>query len=266
MVLSLLIPGAGQFLLKRQMRGIIFMLLGFLTLLIFFLAMAQCLINIIYISASIYIILQSIAICDVSPRVRFRRTGDLLVNISIAGLVWFGCYLITNQLMTVTNNYFWPDTELRTLRYNYPKSSIIQFNDTVLIQRQQSYSRGNILVYNCPVPYIYDNNIGWNHTYTAINKVIGLPGEKIKVKDGVVFINSIELENQSKLTMIEYNIPDMQWTLNQDEYFIINANLRIRRSYVRLIAKTRKMSVININAINGRIVRIVSPFQRRKSL
>ena len=83
------------------------------------------------------------------------------------------------------------------------------------------------LWYTCSVPYRYGHRTGWNNHYLNIDRVIGLPGETVSVKNGLVSINSAVPENQEKLTLQPRKIPDMQWTLGTDELF----HLYVRDKY-----------------------------------
>ncbi len=64
-------------------------------------------------------------------------------------------------------------------------------------------------------------------TMVVIKRIIGLPGDSIKISEGLVFVNGVELEEsyleESVLTFLAGN-SGLEVTLNEDEYFIMGDN------------------------------------------
>lgn len=56
-----------------------------------------------------------------------------------------------------------------------------------------------------------------------IKRIIGLPGEKIEVKDGKVFVNDQELDEQDYIKDLVTEEP-LVLTLGEDEYFVLGDN------------------------------------------
>lgn len=80
-------------------------------------------------------------------------------------------------------------------------------------------SRGDIVVVDSrKLDYVSSDKI--------VKRIIGLPGENIKFKDGIVYINGKELEepykNDNKEERIEF--PEIDITLKDDQYFIMGDN------------------------------------------
>lgn len=63
-----------------------------------------------------------------------------------------------------------------------------------------------------------------DHVY-YIKRIIGLPGETVQIKDGVVYINGQELgEHYGNEPMLEGGIASEPITLGDDEYFLLGDN------------------------------------------
>ena len=56
-----------------------------------------------------------------------------------------------------------------------------------------------------------------------IKRVIGLPGETIKIKDGAVYINN-QLLREPYLSFYTLTRPEMEKTLGEDEFFVMGDN------------------------------------------
>ena len=264
MFLSYILPGSGQLLMGRRLRGIAFIIPAILTLLVFALAMSTYLVDGIRTCMNVYLVLQCISVFDAMPKVRASRTADIIANIIIAASIWFVCFFVINTAIPYATRYFWSGSELRIIYYNFPESCIVQYNDTLLLQKKDAYERGNIVMYTCSVPYLYNNRTRWNTNYITIGKILGVPGETVTVKNAIISVNSIELENQAELTLRPQKIPDMEWTLGTDEYFIISSTLQQR--LLSRIHEERRGAVQKVKNITGQATRIVSPFARRKDL
>lgn len=56
-----------------------------------------------------------------------------------------------------------------------------------------------------------------------IKRIIGLPGEKVSIKSGVVLVNSLAI-NESYLPANLQTTPDMERPLQTNEYFVLGDN------------------------------------------
>jgi len=262
MILSFLLPGLGQLLMGRRIRGTIFIIPSLLALFTFIMAMFNYSLDILRMSANIYLIFQCISVFDAMPRIRAVHVTDWFINIFLAVMVWVGCFIALNNAVTYSSNYFWEVTELRTVMYNYPVNCAIQRGDTIIVRKEKLYSRGDIIIYNS-MPYLYNNNLRWNNNI-GIDRVIALPGETVSAKNGIVSVNSLELENQTELTLQPCKIPDMQWKLGGNEYFIITSI--VPPLLLKRFPDSRKATVLNTDRITGCITRVVAPLERIKKL
>jgi signal peptidase I len=66
---------------------------------------------------------------------------------------------------------------------------------------------------------------GNEHSYYNIKRVIGLPGERVKILDGVVSINGVVLEEPMVVDPIRIpGLADEEFTLDEDEFFVLGDN------------------------------------------
>ncbi|MFA7232224.1 MAG: S26 family signal peptidase [Victivallaceae bacterium] len=259
-----LLPGYGQFLLGRRIRGAVFAITALISLVIAFFAIFNYYVDILRISVNVYLICLSIAIFDSMPKLQRSGIYDRFVNICLAGGVWLGCFFYVNSASTAISGFLWDGAELLTLGNNYNPDSVIQRGDTVIVRREQSYKRGSIIIFEHLQPYLYGGRLALHEHMRGLDKIIGLPGEQITVKNGIVMVNGKILDGQKELMLFVGKIPDMQWMLSENEYFAVNSNMQPR--LMNYMAQQRKSTVIEANAIKGRIVRIVSPVYRRSYL
>lgn len=123
-------------------------------------------------------------------------------------LVVLLAYVITHyglERMTVTGEYMSPT---------------LQDGDEILIDRMRyrvfSIKRNDIVV-------VQHN--GSEHNYYTVERVIGMPGEKIRIEDGEVYINGKKIKER-------YDFPKMEngglaleeITIEEDEYFMLCDN------------------------------------------
>ncbi len=66
---------------------------------------------------------------------------------------------------------------------------------------------------------------GKEHSYYNIKRIIGLPGEKIQIKDGVIYINGeIIQETINVEPMNNFGLAEEEIKLEENEYFILGDN------------------------------------------
>lgn len=87
----------------------------------------------------------------------------------------------------------------------------------------------NKLAYKFRNPKRYDiivfKQSGNEHSYYNIKRVIGLPGERVKILDGVVYINGEALEEPMVVEPIRIpGLADEEFTLDEDEFFVLGDN------------------------------------------
>lgn len=87
----------------------------------------------------------------------------------------------------------------------------------------------NKLAYKFRNPKRYDiivfKQSGNEHSYYNIKRVIALPGERVKILDGLVYINGEVLEEPMVVDPIRIpGLADEEFTLDEDEFFVLGDN------------------------------------------
>ena len=96
----------------------------------------------------------------------------------------------------------------------------LQEEDSVLINKMSykihSIKRNDVVVVQ---------QSGSEHNYYSIERVIGLPGETVMIKDGEVYINDKKLKEKSDFPKMENGGLALESiTLDEDEYFVLCDN------------------------------------------
>ena len=100
------------------------------------------------------------------------------------------------------------------------------------------------------------------HSYYEIKRVIGLPGETVKIKNGIIYINDEALKEKIKTETIENaGLAEEGIKLDDNEYFVLGDNRNDSED-------SRFASVGNVlkNEILGKAVAIEKPFTLVDSL
>lgn len=109
--------------------------------------------------------------------------------------------------------------------------------------------RGDVVVYN-------ENKE--NRHFSRMNRVIGLPGDTIKIENGAVYLNSQQLSESYVQGKTEILNPDViaegkNYTLNENEYFILGDN-RTNSKYDSRSIGMINGHIKNISKINTFII------------
>lgn len=84
--------------------------------------------------------------------------------------------------------------------------------------------RGDIVVFHYPQ----------NPERDFIKRVIGLPGEAVQMKNGLVFINGTPLDEPYVLDLCTSSTcKDQEWVLGEDDYFVLGDNRNASQDSVR---------------------------------
>ena len=91
------------------------------------------------------------------------------------------------------------------------------FKDGDFIIATRSYLSGNTFERGDVI--LFENNDG----KVLIKRIVGLPGDKLEIKDGLVYINSRQLKEEY-LVDKEYTRPDSELVIHDNCYFVLGDN------------------------------------------
>jgi len=137
-----------------------------------------------------------------------RLAKMILITIIEVLLVVFAAYAITHygmETFTVSGQYMSPTLEngdkILVNKLSYRIHSVKR-NDVVVVQQS-----------------------GSEHNYYTVERVIGLPGEEVRIQDGKVFINGKKLKESYDFPVMENGGLALEPViLEKDEYFVLCDN------------------------------------------
>ena len=118
-----------------------------------------------------------------------------------------------------------------------------------LIYKFTSPDRGDIIAFT---------KDGSDDAPVHIKRVIGLPGERIEIRDGLIYIDGEEYEEEGDLPQITNpGLAEDGVTLGNDEYFVLgdNRNNSEDSRYVDI-------GVIESSRIEGKLWMVTAPFEK----
>ncbi len=146
-----------------------------------------------------------------------RRLGefflDVIETLTVALSIFFVVYLFIFQFNRIQGDSMFPTFK--------DGENLLVDKVTYRINKPQ---RGDVVVFHAPPAAECDESTGCDY----IKRIIGLPNERIEVKDGKVFINGEEL-NEPYISD-DYETMARQYTINKiitldsNEYFVFGDN------------------------------------------
>ena len=177
---------------------------------------------------------------DTSVNPRKIITGILITLIEIA-IVVLAAFLIVRyglERMTMSGNGMEPT---------------VKDDDSILINKMSyklhSVKRNDVVV-------LRQN--GSEHNYYVVQRVIGLPGEKVKITNGEVYIDGKVLDEKYDFPLMKNGgLALDEITLDDDEYFVLGDNRNDS-----LDSRSTDIGFINENKVLGKVVFRFYPFDK----
>ncbi len=114
------------------------------------------------------------------------------------------------------------------INYALEKTEMVGVSmETTLVDKDQVII--NKFSYRVAEPKRFDvivfKQSGKEHSYYDIKRIIALPGEKIKIQEGIVYINEEPVEEIVNVELMDnYGLADEGITLEENEYFVLGDN------------------------------------------
>ena len=161
-------------------------------------------------------------------------------------------------VLTITASYFiTTNVFVKTAVAGVSMEPTLMEGQVVIVNKIEYYlkspKRNDVIVYK---------QSNREHSYYEIKRVIGLPGETVKIKNGIIYINDEVLKEKIKTETIENaGLAEEGIKLDDNEYFVLGDNRNDSED-------SRFASVGNVlrNEILGRAVAIEKPFTLVDSL
>ena len=133
-------------------------------------------------------------------------------------------------------------------------AEMLKINDLIFVSKQAYASRdirfGDVVLHDSGIP---DGSGGY---YQYCNRVIGLPGDKIRIKDAIVNRNGVELDEPYVTRAQEYSEMD-QFIVPDGCYFMLSDNRAIS-----IDSRYERIGFITKDQIRGRVVFRILPISR----
>lgn len=134
--------------------------------------------------------------------------------------------------------------------------STFQNGDNILVEKMSRYF-GNLDRFDIVVFYPDEEAKESNGRY-YIKRIIGLPGETVRIDGEVIFINGEPLEESfGSTSMGAPGIAKNEITLGEDEYFVLGDNRAISKD-----SRSEAVGIVPRSRIGGKMILRVFPFDK----
>ena len=161
-------------------------------------------------------------------------------------------------VLTITASYFiTTNVFVKTAVAGVSMEPTLMEGQVVIVNKIEYYlkspKRNDVIVYK---------QSNREHSYYEIKRVIGLPGETVKIKNGIIYINDEVLKEKIKTETIENaGLAEEGIKLDDNEYFVLGDNRNDSED-----SRFARVGNVLRNEILGKAVAIEKPFTLVDSL
>lgn len=128
-----------------------------------------------------------------------KLINGLLILITVFGIVFISSMLVNKPFIVVA------PTEGVSMRPTFTKNSVVE------METFGNYKRFDIVTAKVNGGYV-------------VKRIVGMPHDKIKISDGVVYINGIAIKEDYAIADNSSYSEIAEFTLNEGEYYLLGDN------------------------------------------
>ena len=203
--------------------------------------------------------IQAMAIFDLFPRSSGSYLEQLGYNLAVILVIFFICYYFVAIYLFGEYDRLLGGVRLGLL-FSGP---VLYAGDYVQVVPRDNYKRRDILFYQTPRGF-YQSGAVFGGMIDAVDRVLAEPGEKVKIKDGKIYINDSKEYLKVRPIARDISLQDMEFTLGKDQYMIFHSYARMPRDFNR--HAVQRFITIDKKNIRGKVDKVLFPLWRRRNL
>ena len=125
------------------------------------------------------------------------------------------------------------------------------FGKDYMFVEKLSYTAGRMERGDVIICYFPQNN-----EYSCVKRIIGLPGETVEIRHGIVFVNGIQL-NEPYVTTEVNSFHDGHWEVGKDQVFVLGDHRRVSHD-----SSAADVGCIPMERVVGRVRCTLFPLNR----